>query len=56
MDPVGGEVIEHSLDHAPAGHREQRLRGVEGERSEAGALAARQDDRPHDLEVVLVEE
>jgi hypothetical protein len=49
-------VVEDALDHAPAGHREQRLRGVEGEWPEAGALAARQDDRPHDLEVVLVEE
>ncbi len=47
VDPVGGQVAEHPLDHRLLDDRQHLLGRGEGQRPQAGALAAHQDDGPH---------
>ena len=47
VEAVAAQQVDDVLHHRPVGDRQHRLRGVRGERAQAGALAAGHDDGLH---------
>ncbi len=50
---AAAEVLDHSLDHQPVGHRQHLLGGAQGERAEAGSEPAHQHDGLHGRPVFM---